>query len=270
MRIRMGLAIAIAVLVASSAATLAVSGALTTTRAQFQSLAAAGSDVVCGIRTDATLDCWGRAAVSVVDPPPGSYTAVSAARRVACGLRRDASMACWGRWWTEIGADASVHPPSGTFSVVDLAEAQGCAIRTSGALACFGARDQRGSVDDVETIAEGMEGRDIDRYVRETPPLVPPAGTFLDVAAVHDVGGGCAIRTAGHPRMLGRRLLRPGIPTERHVRRRRGRTLDLLRDPDERRAGLLGSRALWGGRAAGGAVHVGGDRRRHRLRDPRE
>ena len=197
MRIRMGLAIAIAVLVASSAATLAVSGALTTTRAQFQSLAAAGSDVVCGIRTDATLDCWGRAAVSVVDPPPGSYTAVSAARRVACGLRRDASMACWGRWWTEIGADASVHPPSGTFSVVDLAEAQGCAIRTSGALACFGARDQRGSVDDVETIAEGMEGRDIDRYVRETPPLVPPAGTFLDVAAVHDVGGGCAIRTAG-------------------------------------------------------------------------
>src|SRR4029079_15103556 len=37
---------------------------------QFQSLAAAGSDAVCAIRTDQTLDGWGRHAGAVVDPPP--------------------------------------------------------------------------------------------------------------------------------------------------------------------------------------------------------
>jgi hypothetical protein len=141
----------------------------------YQSLAAAGSDLLCGIRVDETLDCWGRSRISVADYPEGPFFGVSASRRAACGLRANETMQCWGRWYSDVAHDSGLTAPSGTFSKVDLAEEQACAIRTDGTVTCFGGFDS-GSA------ASG--GSPID-------------GTFIDVAAIHDDYGGCGIQSGG-------------------------------------------------------------------------
>jgi len=141
----------------------------------YQSLAAAGSDVLCGIRADETLECWGRSRISVADHPEGAFNGISAARRAACGLREDHSMECWGRWYSDVDHQSQVIAPTGTFSKVDLAEEQGCAIGTDGAVTCFGRFD------------EAATGRGVS----------PISGTFTDVAAIHDDFGGCGIRSDG-------------------------------------------------------------------------
>jgi hypothetical protein len=138
-------------------------------------MAAAGSDLFCGIRADTTLDCWGRSRISVAHHPEGAFNGVSAARRAACGLRDDHSMECWGRWYSDVDHQSQVVAPVGTFSKVDLAEEQGCAIATDGHVTCFGRFEAAG-----------------------TPPGVRPIdGTFTDVAAIHDDYGGCGIRSDG-------------------------------------------------------------------------
>lgn len=141
----------------------------------YQSLAAAGSDLLCGIRANDALDCWGRSRISVADHPEGAFQGVSASRRAACGLRGDRSMECWGRWYSDVAHDSQVVAPEGTFSKVDLAEEQACAIRTDGSLTCFGGFEEGSSRSGVS----------------------PLEGTFTDVAAVHDDFGGCGIHTDG-------------------------------------------------------------------------
>lgn len=141
----------------------------------YQGLAAAGSDVFCGIRADDTLDCWGRSGLSVASYPKGAFFGISASRRAACGLRADQTMACWGRWYSDVAHDSRVIAAIGTFTKVDLAEEQACAIRTDGSITCFG----------------GFDGG-------ASPAGVSPIdGTFIDVAAIHDDYGGCGIRTEG-------------------------------------------------------------------------
>jgi hypothetical protein len=140
-----------------------------------QGLAAAGSDVLCGIRADGSLHCWGRSDRSVAEHPEGVFSGVSAARRAACGLRADRTMECWGRWYSDVRHDSQVVAPSGTYAKVDLAEEQACAIGTDGQVTCFGSSDAAGSMSGV----------------------VPIDGTFTDVAAIHDDFGGCAIRSDG-------------------------------------------------------------------------
>lgn len=140
----------------------------------YQSLAAAGSDLLCGIRANDTLDCWGRSHISVADYPAGTFQGISASRRAACGLRGDQTMECWGRWYSDVDHTSVVHAPAGTFTKVDLAEEQACAVGTDGSITCFGGLD-------------------------ETPPQgsSPVKGSFIDVAAIHDDSGGCGIRTDG-------------------------------------------------------------------------
>jgi hypothetical protein len=159
---------------AASAGGAGAEAARPAAQAEFQNLAAAGSDALCGIRTDLSLDCWGRSRLAVSAAPSGPFTAISAARRIACGLRPDATMECWGRWWAQGPADALAQAPAGTYSTVDLAEEQGCAIRTDGSLTCFG------WFDSADATRASL-----------------PAGTFRAVAAVHHLFGGCAIRTSG-------------------------------------------------------------------------
>lgn len=141
----------------------------------YQSFAAAGSDLLCGIRADETLDCWGRSRISVADYPDGPFFGISASRRAACGLRANQTMHCWGRWYSDVAHDGGLTAPSGTFSKVDLAEEQACAIRTDGTVTCFGGSDSSSAVGGAS----------------------PIDGTFIDVAAVHDDYGGCGIRTDG-------------------------------------------------------------------------
>ncbi len=167
--------ISVALLVVPLAATGSTAGLSESGDVGYQSLAAAGSDVLCGIRADETLECWGRSRISVADHPEGMFNGVSAARRAACGLREDHSMECWGRWYSDVDHQSQVIAPTGTFSKVDLAEEQGCAIGTDGRVTCFGRFD------------EAVAGRGVS----------PISGTFTDVAAIHDDFGGCGIRSDG-------------------------------------------------------------------------
>jgi hypothetical protein len=140
----------------------------------YQSLAAAGSDLLCGIRADDTIACWGSARFSVADHPDGEFRGISASRRAACGIRTDQTMDCWGRWYSDVDHTSGVEAPGGTFTKVDLAEEQACAIGTDGQIACFG------------------------HYARPNDAAARPVeGTFIDVATIHDDIGGCAIRTDG-------------------------------------------------------------------------
>ena len=140
-----------------------------------QGLAAAGSDLMCAIRADGDLHCWGRSSFSVADHPEGPFDGVSAARRAACGLRPDQTMECWGRWYSDIDHRNQVIAPEGTYTKVDLAEEQACAIGTDGQVTCFGRFSE----------------------MLALPSVMPIEGTFSDVAAIHDDYGGCGIRTDG-------------------------------------------------------------------------
>lgn len=179
MRIRLVIQAILVAAALVAAAPLAASSSLVESiqpaGANYQGLAAAGSDLICGIRADDSLYCWGRSRVSIADHPEGAFSGVSAARRAACGLRVDQTMECWGRWYSDVDHRSQVEAPSGTYVRVDLAEEQACAIRTDGRVLCFGYFDEAGVVAGVE----------------------PIEGAFTDVAAIHDDFGGCGIRTDG-------------------------------------------------------------------------
>ncbi len=141
-----------------------------------QTIAAGGSDFLCGIRTDLRLSCWGRPTVALGAPPDGRFAALSAGRRAVCALAVDATMSCWGRWYSggaPVGVTASA--PSGRFLTLDVADTQACAVRTNQSITCWG------------------------RWLDGASPLPsgPPTGRFVAVAAVHDWYGGCAIRVDG-------------------------------------------------------------------------
>lgn len=163
------------VAVSPSAATASTTESSASGSVGYQSMAAAGSDVFCGILADATLECWGRSGISVAQHPEGAFRGVSAARRAACGLRDDHSMECWGRWYSDVDHQSQVVAPAGTYSKVDLAEDQACAIATEGHVTCFGRFEETSTLPGVRTID----------------------GTFTDVAAIHDDFGGCGIRSDG-------------------------------------------------------------------------
>ena len=94
-------------------------------------------------------------------------------------------------------------------------------------------------------------------------------GTFTQLSA--GVGHTCAIKTAGTPRMLGRRRRRAGVGAQRggrHVHPGQRRRRAYVRDQDRRDAGMLGLRRLRAGVGAqrgGRHVHAG-QRRRSRIR----
>ena len=60
----------------------------------------------CGIRTDATIACWGENWDGQAETPDGRFTAVAAGDEHSCGLRTDGTVTCWGRTWILL-------PPSG-------------------------------------------------------------------------------------------------------------------------------------------------------------
>ena len=55
-----------------------------------------GDEHSCGLRTDATIVCWGNNQDDQADAPPGEFTAVSAGGAHSCGLRTDSTVTCWG------------------------------------------------------------------------------------------------------------------------------------------------------------------------------
>jgi hypothetical protein len=142
-----------------------------------QTIAAGGSDFMCGIRADLTLSCWGRPELGLTTPPDGRFAVVAAGRRDACALAIDSTMHCWGRWSAgSVPLEQPVVAPSGRFLALDVADTHACAIHADQSLVCWGAW-------------QASDDPNVDE---------PPAGRFTAVAAVHDDSqGGCAIRLEG-------------------------------------------------------------------------
>ncbi len=217
-----------------------------------QTIAAGGSDFMCGVRSDLTLSCWGRSNVELTAPPDGRYAVVAAGRRDVCALAIDSSMVCWGRWYAgDAPLGEPVVAPAGRFLALDVADTHACAIRTDQSLVCWGA--QQGE--------------------RPAPVATVPSGQFLAVAAVHDRAGGCAIRIDGTITCWGPDTWGEATPPSGTFRALDSGRQMYCADPrgrDRRREPrLLGSTAIRDGRPSAGPLHDLGHRRRHRLRDRR-
>ena len=60
-------------------------------------VSAAGGVHTCGLKTDATITCWGNNYYGQADAPAGTFSAVTAGGGVhTCGLKTDATIICWG------------------------------------------------------------------------------------------------------------------------------------------------------------------------------
>ena len=96
----------------------------------------AGGQHSCGIRTDATITCWGGNHLGQGDAPDGTFTAVTAGERHTCGLRTDATITCWG--WNP---DGQTDAPDGTFTAVTAGGDGTCGLRTDATITCWGDND---------------------------------------------------------------------------------------------------------------------------------
>ena len=111
-----------------------------------------GNAHTCAIRASGELACWGSNTnhdrydsdldiygvyVGQDEPPPGSFTAVSAGDWHNCAIRASGDLACWGD--NEFG---QTDAPTGSYIAVSAGSLHACAIRASdGAIRCWGAND---------------------------------------------------------------------------------------------------------------------------------
>lgn len=128
-----------------------------------------GAYAVCGVTTDAVINCFGPdLATNLVDRRPlrieGSFRSVVVGPGAACALRTDSTIHCW-------GADAFglLDPPSGSFTDISAGYLHFCAVRSDQAVKCWGDNDA-GQLD-------------------------APSGRFVSVSSGGDRS--CAIRTDG-------------------------------------------------------------------------
>ena len=95
----------------------------------------------CGLRSDGTIECWGRNEDGQADPPAGRFRAVSAGGTIvtaragghSCGLRIDGTIECWG-----YNARGQADAPPGEFTAVSAGGHFSCGIRTAGTTECWG------------------------------------------------------------------------------------------------------------------------------------
>ena len=97
----------------------------------------AGGGYSCGLRTDATITCWGYNGDGRADAPGGTFTAVTAGRQHSCGLRTDATITCWG-----YNGDGRADAPGGTFTAVSVGWQHSCGLKTDATITCWGYNGQ--------------------------------------------------------------------------------------------------------------------------------
>ena len=139
---------------------------------------AAYNRLVCGLRGNGTIACWGGTTDQAFD---GQYTALTSNGVVACAIRVDQTIACFGYAMDWQG----YAPPDGQFTYLVGSGTPGtggdspsggvmCAIRANGTIACWG-----------ETSFQGLSNH--------------PEGEFTDLGINFElflgIGIGCGLRT---------------------------------------------------------------------------
>jgi hypothetical protein len=87
-----------------------------------------GVPLLCGVRTDGSLDCFRNGPYSVT-PPEGTFEEVALGSSRACAIRTDHSLACFGPVESAVLSVGFQHVSMG-WSLI-------CGIDTDGALACW-------------------------------------------------------------------------------------------------------------------------------------
>ena len=120
----------------------------------FAQINTVSGSVNCGIRPSGEAVCWGDVNAWLI-PQPGVFQQLSGATNPGgaylCGLRVDGTVECWGGGLEE-------PPPPGSFSTISAGWDHRCGIRLDETAVCWG---------DLFMIDD----------------LVPPEGSYLDVAA---------------------------------------------------------------------------------------
>ncbi len=167
----------------------------------FTALAAAPNAAIpaaCGIKSDATLKCWGFGAF-VADVPDGKFTAVSVGSHgeaYACAVRTDGTLACWGNAQGDIGnipGDDSIpvpSPPSGRYLDVSVGDSRACALRIDHSVVCWSW--QLGSWPDAVSY-RGLIGYEKMLNGQRLNVFETPRGSFKSVSVVYR--DACGIRS---------------------------------------------------------------------------
>ena len=159
----------------------------------------AGGHHTCGLKTDATITCWGKNDYGEAVAPGGTFSAVTAGWRHTCGLKTDATITCWGN-----NDSGQADAPGGTFSAVTAGGGTTCGLKTDATITCwgrndFGRADAPGGTFSAVTAGGGHTcGLKTDATItcwgyNRWGQAVAPGGTFSAVTA----GGGhtCGLKT---------------------------------------------------------------------------
>ena len=170
----------------------------TTSTGSFKAVTAGGHHT-CGLKTDATITCWGKNGSGRADAPGGTFSAVTAGWRHTCGLKTDATITCWGN-----NDSGQADAPGGTFSAVTAGGGTTCGLKTDATITCwgrndFGRADAPGGTFSAVTAGGGHTcGLKTDATItcwgyNRWGQAVAPGGTFSAVTA----GGGttCGLKT---------------------------------------------------------------------------
>lgn len=157
---------------------------------------AAGSEDVCGLKSDGTTQCWGQELVAPMSA--NKYTQISVGNNFACGLKLDETIECWGD-----NREGQLDAPAGTFRQISAGDRNfACAIQAGGRVRCWGdyrnvsIRPPTGISDQVSVGAAFICARNADGKVecwgRELPGVVPrDVFTHLSLRGI----AACGIRT---------------------------------------------------------------------------
>ena len=93
----------------------------------------AGAGHTCGVMANGTVSCWGGNGDGQASPPDGQFLAVSAAANHTCGVQSDYSVACWGS-----DSHGKATPLAGEFVSVSAGDYHTCGIKSDGSVVCWG------------------------------------------------------------------------------------------------------------------------------------
>ena len=96
-----------------------------------------GGNHTCALRTNGTIECWGRDRDGQASPPAGSFTSISAGGFHTCALRDDGTALCWGN--NNVGQSNS---GARRFAAISAGAFHTCGLRESGEVECWGSNNE--------------------------------------------------------------------------------------------------------------------------------